>query len=151
MPAAMTPGPVAEPAGVDGGAPTRPPVWFVASTGALAAVLLTLAVAETSLAAHYLIDAGEFREAAMPVWTLLALAWSVSDGVSETRDACGALLTGMGFERPHGVALRLADCRRWIGRLVELIGLPDPRTQEPHGVFEDAGPSVCHRWTARTR
>jgi hypothetical protein len=37
----------------------RPPVWLVAATGALALGTLAMAVAETNLWLHYLIDAGE--------------------------------------------------------------------------------------------
>ncbi|MBS1818135.1 MAG: hypothetical protein JSU08_09415 [Acidobacteria bacterium] len=40
--------------------PARPPAWFVAATGLLALTILVLAVAETDLRAHYLIDNGEF-------------------------------------------------------------------------------------------
>ena len=46
-------------AGVQEGA-SRPPAWLIACTGALAVVILVLAVAETNLKAHYLIDQGEF-------------------------------------------------------------------------------------------
>ncbi|MES1255197.1 MAG: hypothetical protein ABUS56_06295 [Acidobacteriota bacterium] len=38
----------------------RPPLWLIASTGVLAVLILVLAVAETNLRAHYLIDDGEF-------------------------------------------------------------------------------------------
>ncbi|OFW15834.1 MAG: hypothetical protein A3F69_00090 [Acidobacteria bacterium RIFCSPLOWO2_12_FULL_66_10] len=41
-------------------APTRPPIWLIVSTGVLALTILALAVAETDLKAHYLIDQGEF-------------------------------------------------------------------------------------------
>jgi hypothetical protein len=49
-------------AGADAGAirTNRPPAWLIACTGALALVILALAVAETNLKAHYLIDQGEF-------------------------------------------------------------------------------------------
>jgi hypothetical protein len=38
----------------------RPPMWLIAATGVLAMIILALAVAETNLRAHYLIDGGEF-------------------------------------------------------------------------------------------
>jgi uncharacterized membrane protein len=38
----------------------KPPLWLVVSTGALAMTCLVLAIAETNLWAHYLIDGGEF-------------------------------------------------------------------------------------------
>ncbi len=38
----------------------RPPAWFIIATGVLAATMLLLAVSETNLKAHYLIDQGEF-------------------------------------------------------------------------------------------
>ena len=41
-------------------AANRPPAWLIASTGILAAIILALAVAETNLKAHYLIDQGEY-------------------------------------------------------------------------------------------
>lgn len=43
--------------GMPGG---RPPAWFMLATAALAVVLLLMAVTETSLLGHYLIDQGEF-------------------------------------------------------------------------------------------
>ena len=42
-----------------GSVPSRPPGWLIAATGLLAAGCLAMAVAETSLWMHYLIDAGE--------------------------------------------------------------------------------------------
>jgi hypothetical protein len=41
------------------GVQSRPPGWLIAATGALAAGCLAMAVAETNLWLHYLIDAGE--------------------------------------------------------------------------------------------
>lgn len=38
----------------------RPPAWFMLATAALAVALLLMAVTETSLLGHYLIDQGEF-------------------------------------------------------------------------------------------
>ena len=38
----------------------RPPAWLIAATGVLAVTILALAVAETNLKAHYLIDQGEY-------------------------------------------------------------------------------------------
>lgn len=38
----------------------RPPAWLLACTGGLAVIILALAVAETNLKAHYLIDQGEY-------------------------------------------------------------------------------------------
>ena len=38
----------------------RPPAWFIASTGVLAVTILVLAVGETNLKAHYLIDQGDY-------------------------------------------------------------------------------------------
>lgn len=40
--------------------PERPPVWLMVATGALALALLLMAVTETSLVGHYLIDQGEY-------------------------------------------------------------------------------------------
>lgn len=40
--------------------PDRPPVWLMAATGALAVALLLMAVTETSMVGHYLIDQGEY-------------------------------------------------------------------------------------------
>lgn len=40
-------------------APARPPAWLIAATAALAVMVLVMAVAETSLWKHYLIDQGE--------------------------------------------------------------------------------------------
>ena len=40
-------------------AAARPPAWLIGATGLLAAGTLAMAVAETSLWMHYLIDAGE--------------------------------------------------------------------------------------------
>jgi hypothetical protein len=39
---------------------TRPPGWLIAATGLLAVICLALAVAETTLWMHYLIDSGEY-------------------------------------------------------------------------------------------
>jgi hypothetical protein len=39
---------------------SRPPFWLIVCTGVLALTILALAVAETDLKAHYLIDQGEF-------------------------------------------------------------------------------------------
>jgi len=47
----------AEPTAVRG---QRPPAWLIVATGALALIILALAVAETNLKAHYLIDQGEY-------------------------------------------------------------------------------------------
>jgi hypothetical protein len=44
---------------VGSGPVARPPIWLVAATGALALGTLAMAVAETTLWLHYLIDAGE--------------------------------------------------------------------------------------------
>jgi hypothetical protein len=38
----------------------RPPAWFIVATAVLATLLLLMAVTETSLLGHYLIDQGEF-------------------------------------------------------------------------------------------
>lgn len=38
----------------------RPPAWLIVATGVLALIILALAVAETNLKAHYLIDQGEY-------------------------------------------------------------------------------------------
>ena len=43
-----------------GGSSPRPPIWLVLATAALAVTCLVLAVAETDLLGHYLIDGGEF-------------------------------------------------------------------------------------------
>lgn len=50
----------------------RPPVWLVAATCALALASLAMAVAETSLWMHYLIDAGEYISLAGLGFILLA-------------------------------------------------------------------------------
>jgi hypothetical protein len=39
---------------------SRPPMWLIVATGLLALTILALAVAETNLRAHYLIDQGEY-------------------------------------------------------------------------------------------
>jgi hypothetical protein len=39
---------------------SRPPIWLIVATGLLALTILALAVAETNLRAHYLIDQGEY-------------------------------------------------------------------------------------------
>lgn len=39
---------------------SRPPMWLIGATGVLAVIILALAVAETNLRAHYLIDGGEY-------------------------------------------------------------------------------------------
>lgn len=39
---------------------SRPPAWLVVATGALAVTCLVLAIAETNLWAHYMIDGGEY-------------------------------------------------------------------------------------------
>ena len=39
--------------------PTRAPAWLMVATGALALAVLAMALAETNLWMHYLIDAGE--------------------------------------------------------------------------------------------
>jgi len=41
-------------------ASSRPPMWLIVATGLLALTILALAVAETNLRAHYLIDQGEY-------------------------------------------------------------------------------------------
>ena len=53
----MSPG--AALAGADARASARPPGWMIAITAVLALAVLAMAVAETSLWLHYLIDAGE--------------------------------------------------------------------------------------------
>ncbi len=52
----------------------RPPAWLIVATGILAATCLVLAVAETNLWAHYLIDTGEFV-------SLFGLAFILGAGV----------------------------------------------------------------------
>ena len=59
----MRPGPAPQTvAGVLSEAPrrTRPPLWLIVSTALLTITCLVMAVAETNLWMHYLIDAGEF-------------------------------------------------------------------------------------------
>lgn len=48
------------PEAVPAGAVVRPPAWLILATVALATALLLMAVTETSLVGHYLIDQGEF-------------------------------------------------------------------------------------------
>src|SRR5947208_5622052 len=50
----------------------RPPGWLVLSTGALAMSCLVLAIAETNLWAHYLIDRGQWLGLAGIAFILLA-------------------------------------------------------------------------------
>jgi hypothetical protein len=52
----LAPGTVTSPAAQT----ARPPMWLIAATGILAVIILALAVAETNLRAHYLIDGGEY-------------------------------------------------------------------------------------------
>jgi len=52
----------------------RPPVWLIAATGALALTCLVLAIAETNLWAHYLIDRGEY-------WSVLGLGFILVAGL----------------------------------------------------------------------
>ena len=81
-----------------------------------------------------MIDSGDFREIALPVWTLLTLVWSASEGMPELRDDCGAVLARMGFERPHGVESRLVACRRWIDLLLGVVGVADGASARVSGV-----------------
>jgi hypothetical protein len=55
----MTPGSAEAVLGAQAIASARPPLWLVAATGLLALGSLAMAVAETNLWMHYLIDAGE--------------------------------------------------------------------------------------------
>lgn len=50
----------------------RPPAWLLVTTGALALTILVLAVAETNLKAHYLIDQGEYLSVVGLVFILVA-------------------------------------------------------------------------------
>jgi hypothetical protein len=52
----------------------RPPAWLIVATGALALTCLVLAIAETNLWAHYLIDRGEY-------WSVLGLAFILIAGI----------------------------------------------------------------------
>src|ERR1700691_5990048 len=52
----------------------RPPAWLIAATGALALTCLVLAIAETNLWAHYLIDSGEY-------WSILGLSFILLAGL----------------------------------------------------------------------
>ena len=52
----------------------RPPIWLVVATAGLGVFVLTLALAETNLWLHYLIDAGEY-------FSLLGLAFILVAGV----------------------------------------------------------------------
>jgi hypothetical protein len=51
---------------------TRPPLWLIASTAVLTITCLVMAVAETNLWMHYLIDAGEFVSLAGLVFITVA-------------------------------------------------------------------------------
>jgi hypothetical protein len=53
---------------------SRPPMWLIAATGILAVIILALAVAETNLRAHYLIDGGEYL-------SMFGLAFILAAGV----------------------------------------------------------------------
>lgn len=53
----------------------RPPVWLILATAMLALVCLALAVAETNLGAHYLIDDGEYI-------SLFGLAFILAAGIA---------------------------------------------------------------------
>jgi hypothetical protein len=50
----------------------RPPIWLLVCTGALAITILVLAVAETNLTAHYLIDQGESLSVAGLAFIMIA-------------------------------------------------------------------------------
>jgi hypothetical protein len=52
----------------------RPPAWLIAATGLLALTCLVLAIAETNLWAHYLIDRGEY-------WSVLGLSFILIAGI----------------------------------------------------------------------
>jgi hypothetical protein len=52
----------------------RPPAWLILATGALALTCLVLALAETNLWAHYLIDRGEY-------WSVLGLGFVLVAGI----------------------------------------------------------------------
>jgi hypothetical protein len=52
----------------------RPPGWLIAVTGALALTCLVLAIAETNLWAHYLIDRGEY-------WSIVGLGFILIAGI----------------------------------------------------------------------
>ena len=52
----------------------RPPAWLIAATGLLALTCLVLAIAETNLWAHYLIDTGEY-------WSVLGLTFILVAGI----------------------------------------------------------------------
>jgi uncharacterized membrane protein len=56
----------------------RPPVWLIVATGALALTCLVLAIAETNLWAHYLIDRGEY-------WSVLGLGFILIAGIHTYR------------------------------------------------------------------
>jgi hypothetical protein len=52
----------------------RPPAWLILATGVLALTCLVLAIAETNLWAHYLIDRGEY-------WSVLGLGFILVAGI----------------------------------------------------------------------
>lgn len=69
----------------------RPPTWLMLATAALATVLLLMAVTETSLVGHYLIDQGEFL-------SVLGLVFIAVAGASLHRS--GRLSASMPFVLP---------------------------------------------------
>lgn len=69
----------------------RPPAWFIVATAGLAAALLLMAVTETSLVGHYLIDQGEFI-------AIIGLVFCAAAGVALYRR--GQLRASMPFVLP---------------------------------------------------
>src|SRR5258706_5966874 len=76
-----------------GTAPSRPPAWLLVATGALAVSCLVLAIAETNLWAHYLIDGGERLS-----WLALAFI----------------LIVGLGLFRRRGLFVSLPLVCSWL-------------------------------------
>ena len=69
---------------------SRPPIWLIVATGVLALIILALAVAETNLRAHYLIDEGEYL-------SMFGLAFILGRGNSSTRAVACSLRSGWCF------------------------------------------------------
>jgi hypothetical protein len=62
-----------------------------------------------------LVRDGDAREAALPVWTLLALSWTALPATE--RESLADLWKACAMERPYGVVHRLEATRRWFAEL----------------------------------
>jgi hypothetical protein len=66
-----------------------------------------------------LLDDGDVREAALPLWTLMALAWGALH--PSKRSALAELWRVCGMERPYGVRNRIEATRRWLAQLRSVL------------------------------